>query len=636
MFDTALMRLLARPEDVHLLTGLRAHRQGLLRCSAEAYQDYRQEAERAARQAAAQAGHDEPRLEEIHRRLFLGAVITSVDDLCRVECEAEASVCRPIVPVRQALSDIGLGRQLVFLSDSVLPGPAVAAMLTAGGFGPAPTVITSADIRRSKASGRLFTHVLENLGTRASDILHIGDNPDSDIRQAKAHGLATFHLPRAWPPPEPEKLRRQHPILRLVHSHRRSRPMSPSADASPPIPRYASVLMIGFTLFVLAEARRRGIGRVYFLARDGYIPFAIARRLAAHRVDSPQLDYLHVSRQAVLVPALSGDLPALATVIADSMLDRPARTILSFLGFNEAETSRLLSEIGVDPHDILDRATAPASIHRLLRAGGAMIADRLNERRDAAMAYLRQSGFLAPGPRLLVDVGWRGSTQKALARLTESGPGDIVGCYIGLVADALGPEMNLGNAAGYLFSFGHPRDRAETVRDGYGLLELFLSAPHGSVSHYTTAGEVAVPVLANEAEPGGLVRRQAVEAIEAGCLAEFDSLDRMLGGDWPEELAAESALFDTADLLSRPSRAEVAAMNAVPFIHGIGGTGAVVAVNPVPWDEMLRNPRGALGRIATSPWRAGAARASLPWPIPDMHYADFRHRMERLLRLIGR
>jgi hypothetical protein len=254
-----------------------------------------------------------------------------------------------------------------------------------------------------------------------------------------------------------------------------------------------------------------------------------------------------------------------------------------------------------------------------------------------AMTYLQQSGFLVPGPRLIVDVGWRGSTQKALASLTGLPPDDLVGCYIGLLAEALAPDFNPRNAAGYLFGFGHPRHRSEMVQDGYVLLELFLSAPVGSVSHYARRDDgVVSPVLAQEREPGRSIRQNAVAAIASGCLDEFDILDSMLAGDWPGELDPDAAAFDLRGLLTRPTRREVARVNAIPFIHGLEGTHNVVAANPVPLHELLLHPGATLRRIGNSPWRAGAVRGSLPWPIPDMTFAELRHRVQQLLRLAGR
>jgi hypothetical protein len=137
-------------------------------------------------------------------------------------------------------------------------------------------------------------------------------------------------------------------------------------------------------------------------------------------------------------------------------------------------------------------------------------------------------------------------------------------------------------------------------------------------------------------EPDGSIRRRLVARLEADCLALVDTLDTLLDGAWPATLDPASALADLVPLLSQPTRRQVAAVNRIPFIQGLDGTQSVVAVNPVPLHELIWHPRHALRRIGNSPWRAGAVRASLPWPLPDMGYADFHHRANKLLQLFRR
>jgi hypothetical protein len=350
-----------------------------------------------------------------------------------------------------------------------------------------------------------------------------------------------------------------------MHSYRRSRaarsePQDPGAPAL--LHRYATLLLIGFSLFVLAEARRRGIRRIYFLARDGYLPLAMVRKMIAQSGEPFELVYLRVSRASIADPALDGD---------------PSR-------------------------------------------------------REAALAYLEREGFLAPGKRLVVDVGWRGTIQTGLARLAGIPENDIIGCYLGLLPAALRPGFGPANAVGYLFAFGYPKSVMDAVLDGYVLLELFLSAPHQPVLGYSPAGE---PIFAEEDANGDSIRRLACEAIERGCMAEFSTLEALLGGAWPETLDRATALFDVHGLLTRPSRHEVAVINRIPFIHEPDG-GTVVAVNPVPLHEFVLDLGQVVRRFENAPWRAGAIRASLPSLLPDIGFQDFRNRVTRLRRVLRR
>jgi FMN phosphatase YigB (HAD superfamily) len=649
IFDTALMRRLARPEDVHLLTGVRAAAAGLLHCPAAAFRDYRIAAEAAARADLPPDADDEVALATVYARLHDAGVVRDAAHAAAVEFAAEQAVCRAVPAVHAALAARAAGQRLLFLSDTMLPGDWLAMLLRGCGYGDAPAVLCSADAHCTKSRGGLFARALEQLGCAARDVVHLGDNPQADIAQARRNGIATLHLPAPRMHPEPAWLARQDTMVRLTHSMRRARCTPPPAtcgtgggDSVPavdaPLPphlqRIVLLPLIGFTLFVLAEARRRGIDRIYFTARDGYLPLAIARRLLAGRNNAPALHYLEGSRQALLLPSLQHDLPRLAVLLAESGGGRALRDALQPLGIDAAGAAAMARQAGCDPDLLLRGKAAIGTVRALLAANAAAIGDALATRHAGAVAYLRQSGFLQPGPRMIVDVGWRGSVQQALTRLSGAPPEHVVGCYLGLWPEALSPALGLHNAAGYLFSFGHPKPALDIVRQGYILLELFFSAPHGPLSHYALRDAEAVPVHAVEAEPAGSIRRAAVQAIAGACLAEFDALHDLLDGAWPDAIDPAAALHEMAKLLTRPGKRDVAAINRVPFVHGMDGSTSGPAVNPMPWHGLLRDLPRALARLETSPWQGGSLRAALPWPVPDIGFPEFRHRAQQLRRLL--
>jgi hypothetical protein len=55
---------------------------------------------------------------------------------------------------------------------------------------------------------------------------------------------------------------------------------------------------------------------------------------------------------------------------------------------------------------------------------------------------------------------------------------------------------------------------------------------------------------------------------------------------------------------------------------------------PIPPRSWLVRPRSTLQRIELAAWRGGAARLSLPWPVPSMTAAELQHRVRRLMRLL--
>jgi hypothetical protein len=475
----------------------------------------------------------------------------------------------------------------------------------------------------------MYACLAETLGSAAAEIVHVGDNPQTDVANARAAGVRAVHVPRRRHVPEDDATARLHWLARVLRSRRRVVPASG-------LHRFATLLLVGFTLFSLAQARRRGVRRVYYLSRDGYLPVAIARTVIARMGWDIEARYLHSSRQATVLPSMMDDLPGLARRLADAMLDQKLGQALEAIGIGEAEAGTMLREIGLDPEQRLRGAERLGAVETLFAAQAEAIGARLAALRADALDYLAQEGFLEPGKRLVVDVGWRGSTQLALAKLTGLPADDVIGCYMGLFADALRPELHPGNTAGYLFTFGHPKPRFDLAREGYALFELFCSAPQATVARYDRQDGRIAALEAEEAEPGGTARRAALRAIEAGVMEEVAALDTLLDGAWPETVDPDSALADIAALLTTPSQADVAAINAVPFINGLNGALNGRAANKVGLRRLLLDPEGALRQLRHSPWRAGAVRLALPWPVPGMTFGDLEHRLRKLRRLLRR
>ena len=207
---------------------------------------------------------------------------------------------------------------------------------------------------------------------------------------------------------------------------------------------------------------------------------------------------------------------------------------------------------------------------------------------------------------------------------------EVFGCYLGLRAEALRPGLTPQTAQGLLFGFGHPRGHLETVMEGYALLELLFSAPHGSVRGYRRGDDGGVvSVHAEEPAPDGAIRSAVMQAVANGVLAEFDAIDGLIGGAW-QAIDATSALHDLVGLLTRPTRAEVDRINRIRFINAPSAAAIVPPINPMGLRGMVLRPREALRRAANSPWRSGWIRLHTPWPLPALSFATLKDRARRL------
>lgn len=633
VFATAVIRRVARPADLLLAVGARLKHQGLITCEPEAFRHYRLEAEHSLRRRLADPFAQEVRLAEVYRHLAEFDIVLDPLRAAPVEVATECSACIPVPQVRRALSSLRPDQRLIFVSDTIIPSAEVAGLLRHCGYSGSFDVFTSSDASKNKFSGGLFDAVLRSLECDPSNVIHFGDDPVSDVIQPRQTGISAYFLAPQRTPPEDDATSGTGYPVRLLRSLRRAAPKlgGPKPDSIGQIAQATTILATAFASLALAEARRRHIRRIFFIARDGYLPLALARRLTADRPDEFDLSYLYASRAAIDVAIHAGKPSDLARAMCRAMPGRKLRRALGLLGIPPTEAERLVPDADAVINNGPDGFRM---LEALFDREPALFRNFASDRRAAALAYLESTGFLEPGPRVIVDVGWRGSIQKDLTRLARLPPSDVVGIYLGLLPSALEPNLNPSNTVSLINGFGHPPPTYDIIRHGYGPLEMLFAAPHGTTIRYEVGSEGAAPVLAATPADRPSPQMQAAERIYQTCLAEFDSLNQLLDGAWPAEMTRNDALADIARLLLRPTRAEVAAFAAIPFIHPGDGENRETAVTHVTLAELFRSPNHALDRLNRSPWPAGAVRAMLPRPVPDITYADFQHRVKRVLGLL--
>lgn len=500
VFDTLVERSI-RPEHVKILACDRLARQlGLRDAGGQDLYALRQGIERSLGQRArAETGETEFRHAEmalaLHASLRAGGLLTADVDaagFAAIALRAELAVERQVLRAKQgavaALEGARRrGQRVLLLSDFYMPADAVAALLAHAGIDDSlyEALHVSCDRGMSKRTGRLYDLVLRELGAEPGSVTMIGDNPHSDLAMARARGLravlvedaaqVAFYASRAA-----EVARGRDVLARL-------RGLIDAPDAPAEHVRQVVPALLLFTERLHAEARRRGIAHLFFLAREGQVLRHLfdvwqdalglppAERIATH--------YVLASRRACYIASL-GPLPEedFAALFAQYRRISLADFGRS-LGFTAEEAEALAASIGVDPH--APEADFPESrAYRALRAAPAFRAlyeARRREQRDGLRAYL--SGFgvdLERHPLAVVDCGWKGSIQDFLRGALPPTVA-VEGFYIGLLAAG----QPLAGKTGLLFSNvgGLSRDYV-VFAENRSLFEVVLCADHGSAARY--------------------------------------------------------------------------------------------------------------------------------------------------------
>lgn len=362
----------------------------------------------------------------------------------------------------------------------------------------------SSEQRIRKTSGRLFQRVCEKENIRPYNLIHIGDDRNSDFWVPRSLGIKV--------------IRYGHPQLNSyerLYLSEFDRVSQLIAGASKRGPRdFGSPQeMIGYSIagpilylyvrWVLDMTLQHGVDRVYFISRDGQILKEIAERIRKEEHAGIDFVYLYGSRMAWHLPAIrrlgERDLDFL-------LLQRPVanlRIIAQRAGLRTQSIKSVIKKnwnLEVPP----DRHLSEQELQQLRRVIkqdsqlSGMIEESAANARSLALKYLQQEGFMTCRRPAVVDLGWRGNLQDSLYSILQFESDEsfrLLGLYFGLSERT--PFTSLRNEKlTYLFDvYGEPNELIQRLGN---FLELFCGADHGGVLGYEYSNGDCMPVLKYE------------------------------------------------------------------------------------------------------------------------------------------
>ena len=343
------------------------------------------------------------------------------------------------------------GKQIVLITDMYLSPETIKGILASCGYTAYRSLYVSCQYRKRKDSGSLFRLVLEDLGIGPDDMVHIGDSWKADIEGAGRAGIRSIFLPAAresfdgrirdcgtgrcasiWKTCAGSLIDRRKTDSILAFRCMQAmaaeryfdnpyRSFDPDSDfnADPGLIGHylLGMHMAGLTAWIRETCRDRGYRKLWFLARDGWLPFRIMTEeengkdedVSARAVPF-ETEYLYCSRRAML-PFLLRDRTALyrpPSVPENHSLE----SILDLYEFcTRPDFDRLvfLRRLGRSPgRRFSDREDFERFIGAFLEE--AYDGKRHEEARDGICRYFSRIG---PG-QAAFDMGYSGRIQEAV------------------------------------------------------------------------------------------------------------------------------------------------------------------------------------------------------------------------------
>lgn len=260
------------------------------------------------------------------------------------------------------------------------------------------------------------------------------------------------------------------------------------------IKKYVSPTLFMYTSWIVSEAEKRGIRHLYFLARDGYQMYCIAKRFCGEK--GIKCSYFFCSRYALRMAAYR--------FFDDSAYERlfipsfrlTAKNMLERADFDRSERELVYTDtdfVTSEDH-VMGRTEFSAFCEHVKNS--IQFNDILKRKSDAAYAdmieYIKQEGLHKCQKIGIVDLGWTGSLQYTLRRLLDSMNvnAELYGFYMGMLDRP--PKAENSEYLTWLFS---EKDIVTKSWFAHNLMECVCSAPHGMTTGYSVKDNKVVPVF---------------------------------------------------------------------------------------------------------------------------------------------
>lgn len=237
----------------------------------------------------------------------------SPTEMIQLELETEREMLVPVLETLELVNKLRAKGEIAFISDMYLPTDFLRDRLSAlGFFREGDRIYVSDDLNAWKRDGSLYRLVHKKEDVPYKNWHHYGDNRRSDVRIPRRLGIRShcinygyIHYEKQWlgrPSLSDKSLSMMAGLSRAIRLS-----VKADHDQSAFVADISAPLQCIWMSHVLQDAKRRGIEKLFFCARDVHSAFRVARTLKSRLTEFKDIEttYFFTSQIAV---AEGGDL----------------------------------------------------------------------------------------------------------------------------------------------------------------------------------------------------------------------------------------------------------------------------------------------------------------------------------------
>ena len=447
--------------------------------------------------------HYEVTLEEIWDEL---AAVTSIDpkEGMEIETETELSLCYSNPFMLEVWNGLkAKEKKLIIISDMYLPEETIKKLLEKNGFEGAEKLYISNEYNINKYEGKIYKKVLNDIGANEK-LIHVGDDPRSDVQMAGKAGIDVIHYPQTG---RHDQLYRPYDMSSVVGSAYRGIVNNHIYNCSMQYSMeyeygfiYGGLFVLGYCRFIHEQYVNDNIDKLLFLSRDG----DILKQVYDFLFPEDRTEYALWSRKASTKLMAAHDTE---DFLRRFVTHRIGESITIGKALESMELSSLEEELSGWRSS--DDMTLKAEDKLTVKSAEALKVFLLQRKEKIVSAYEEQNkaaekyySEMLDGCKkaAAVDIGWAGSGAVFLSYLVEKEwniPCSVSGIIAGTNTphnaepDASESFLQSGKLKSYLYSQSHNRDLLKKHDPGKGynvFWELLLSSPQAKFSGFYSDG----------------------------------------------------------------------------------------------------------------------------------------------------
>ncbi len=489
-------------------------------------------------------------------------------------------------------------KKIVVVSDMYHTTSTIEQILHNAGYHDYDKLFVSSEYDCRKKEGKLYDFVKSYLidgviVRKPQSILHIGDNKLADFEQAKNHGLSAYRIPRSI-----ERMR-LNPSYKNIFPPRigageRARSMIAGAisskmfDTSSGSMETTSLFMgskdrlgysalgpfvYGFVKWLVYQAKKDGISKLYFLSREGWILYKAYCLVTADDEGAVPGVYLYASRRSTRVAALKNvedihgvsSQPYTSGIRLDKLLESRFGLDLEALDSNCLEGTKFSSyKCYLDA----EHQTKADFMLLCIKLKDPILKIARKERLPY-LNYLSSMGLSFERKPAVVDIGWKANMQGALGALMHR---ELDGYYYALLQ---GSEkwIGLGHNISAYGGVGISQTNTDPLVNNRHLVEFLMCSSDKSFVSMRQEGARFYPTY--KSEDRYFERMTFIDIVHAGALEFVSDVVSVFGG-LQSHLIPDSSLSTAClrQFLIKPNVDDVNLISQLMFEDAFGGVGS--------------------------------------------------------------